>query len=391
MCMLVTIVTPSYNQGKFIRATIESVLTQDYPEIEYIIMDGGSTDETAQVVAEYAGRLTWISEKDRGQSHAINKGFRMAKGEIVAWLNSDDILLPGAVTHAVNAFRKSPKAGAIYGEGYLIDYDGNVTSRFPVTEKFNLWKLVYVSDYILQQTVFFRKAVLEEIDYVDESLHWGMDWDVLIRIGKRYKLVYIPEYMGCLREYAEAKTSSGGPRRFRELAQILRRHGSMRYPPGYIIYGLDTYIRVWRDWIGRWVPTAFLKTKLQQVVNLVCGKVIERTIRECQGWYSDGWASETVRLMLPPGSGQIKIHGMLPDMGAHLNEQTVVVFCEGEMVHSERLSCGDFCIEFPLQQQPSSVVNLTLVASRTCTPAEIGESTDRRRLAYLLKDVDWAD
>src|SRR5579864_7213135 len=98
---LVTIVTPSYNQGRFIRATIESVLSQDYPSIEYIIMDGGSTDETAAVVGEYKGRLTFISEHDRGQSHAINKGFRMARGEIVSWLNSDDIILPGAVSHAV--------------------------------------------------------------------------------------------------------------------------------------------------------------------------------------------------------------------------------------------------------------------------------------------------
>src|SRR5258706_10560429 len=96
---LVTVVTPSLNQGHFIRATIESVLSQDYPHLEYIIMDGGSTDETAAVAAEYGTRLKWISEKDRGQSHAINKGFRMAKGDIVSWLNSDDLILPGAVAH----------------------------------------------------------------------------------------------------------------------------------------------------------------------------------------------------------------------------------------------------------------------------------------------------
>jgi Glycosyltransferases involved in cell wall biogenesis len=125
---LVTVVTPSYNQGRFIRATIESVLSQDYPNVEYIIMDGGSKDETASVAAEYAGRLTFISERDRGQSHAINKGFQMAKGEIVSWLNSDDTILPGAISHAAAAFEKNPSLGAVYGEGYLIDYDGNVKS-----------------------------------------------------------------------------------------------------------------------------------------------------------------------------------------------------------------------------------------------------------------------
>src|SRR5262245_59318849 len=214
---LITIVTPSYNQGGLIRSTIESVLGQDYPQIEYIIMDGGSTDQTSAVVAEYAGRLTWISEKDRGQSHAINKGFRMARGEIVAWLNADDIILPGAVGHAVRAFERNPELGAVYGEGYQMNVDGDIKGRFPPTEPFNLWKLIHVSDYILQQTSYFRKTIFEHIGYVDEDLHWGMDWDLFIRIGKRYGIQYIPEYMGCIREYAEAKTYSGGRKRFREL------------------------------------------------------------------------------------------------------------------------------------------------------------------------------
>ena len=110
----VTIVTPSYNQGEFIRATIESVLSQDYPQLEYIVMDGGSTDQTAAIAAEYSSRLTWISEKDRGQAHAINKGFQMSKADIVAWLNSDDILLPGALTRAVNSFASAPSTVTLF-------------------------------------------------------------------------------------------------------------------------------------------------------------------------------------------------------------------------------------------------------------------------------------
>lgn len=128
---LVTIVTPSLNQGEFIRATIESVLAQDYPRIEYLIMDGGSTDQTASVAAEYSTRLTWISETDRGQSHAINKGFLRARGDIVAWLNSDDLLLPGAVAAAVAQFQQAGPAGAVYGEGYLMDRSGLSRRRFP--------------------------------------------------------------------------------------------------------------------------------------------------------------------------------------------------------------------------------------------------------------------
>ena len=150
---LVTIVTPSYNQGRFIRATIESVLSQDYPHVEYIIMDGGSTDETAAVVEPYRDRLTWISEKDRGQSHAINKGFRMAKGEIVAWLNSDDTIAPGAITHAVEAFERQPGAGAVYGEGYLMDEDGRskTASQLPSRSTSGNW-------FICPTTYFNRRC-----------------------------------------------------------------------------------------------------------------------------------------------------------------------------------------------------------------------------------------
>ena len=150
---LVSIITPSYNQGRFIRATIQSVLAQDYPELEYIVMDGGSADETRSVVKDYASRLTFVSEKDRGQSHAINKGFRLARGSILFWLNSDDVILPGAVRSAVDEFARSPATGAVYGQGYLMDKEGAVTSPFSATGPFNLWKLVYLSDYILQQTL----------------------------------------------------------------------------------------------------------------------------------------------------------------------------------------------------------------------------------------------
>src|SRR3981081_4557960 len=110
---LVTVVTPAYNQGRFIAATIESVLSQDYPNVEYLIIDGASTDETAAVVKRYEDRLTFVSEPDRGQSDAINKGFRRARGRYVAWLNSDDIFLPGAITQAVAALRAHPDAGGV--------------------------------------------------------------------------------------------------------------------------------------------------------------------------------------------------------------------------------------------------------------------------------------
>ncbi len=137
---LVSIITPSFNQGHFIEETIQSVLDQDYPNIEYLVIDGGSTDNTVEILRKYEGRLKWISEPDGGQSHAINKGFRMARGEIVAWLNSDDTLLPGAITKAAGHLAANRETMMVYGEGYLMDHHSQITGRFPATEPFNLWR-----------------------------------------------------------------------------------------------------------------------------------------------------------------------------------------------------------------------------------------------------------
>lgn len=387
---LVTIVTPSYNQGRFIRATIDSVLSQDYPHVEYIIMDGGSTDHTAAVVEPYRDRLTWISEKDRGQSHAINKGFRIAKGEIVAWLNSDDTIEPGAIRHAVEALERQPDAGAVYGEGYQMDENGCIKSRFPVTEPFNLWKLIYLSDYILQQTVYFRRSVFDEVGFIDEELSWGMDWDILIRIGKRYRLEYIPQFMGSLREYGDAKTATGGGQRFLELARIMRRHGRRRYPPGYVTYGLDTYSRIWDEWIKRHTPRFLNGVSGQFRHYLLAGMryIIDYTIREAQGWYSDGWATTRAHFMLPPGNGNLRLRGCLPDLGPELRGQTIRVECGGAK-HEAPLDFGEFDITFPVagSERPAEI---TIRAAKYIVPAQEGLGGDNRRLAYVLKAPEWA-
>ena len=128
MLPLVTVVTPSYNQARFIRETIESVLKQDYPRIEYLVIDGGSTDESVSILREYSDHLRWVSEPDRGQAHAINKGWRQARGCILAYLNADDLYMPGAVAQAVAALVAHPEAAAVYGEGYHVDKEGRILS-----------------------------------------------------------------------------------------------------------------------------------------------------------------------------------------------------------------------------------------------------------------------
>jgi hypothetical protein len=389
---LVTVVTPSFNQGRFIRTTIESVLSQDYPNLEYIIMDGGSTDETSAIASEYGARLKWISEKDRGQSHAINKGFRMAKGEIVSWLNSDDIILPGAVACAVNAFSRNPRLGAVYGEGYQIDIDGNIKCRFPATEPFNLWKLIYLSDYILQQTAYFRRSVFEEIGYIDENLHWGMDWDVLIRIGKRFPMEHLPEYLGCLREYPAAKSFSGGGKRFRELVRIMRRHGALRYPPGYVTYGLDTYSALACNWIERLTPKALEpgSRQLRRLVRGAADKVITHTLKTAQGLYSDGWAGPEMKYMLGPGSGTVLMEGLLPRIAPDLEHQRLRIDCNGRRVADLSFAIGEFSLTFDVPPDcAAQAASFVIRASNSLVCKRSGLSDDPRRLAYVLSKFDW--
>ena len=388
---LVTIVTPSYNQGCFIRATIESVLSQDYPHVEYIIMDGGSTDETASVVKDYASRLTFISEKDRGQSHAINKGFRMAQGSILGWLNSDDLYLPGCIRTAVDAFQRNAAAGAVYGEGYLIDYSGNTSCRFPHTEAFNLWRLVYLSDYILQQSVYFRKDVLDDLGYLDEDLHYTMDWDLLIRIGMKYQLEYVPEYMGCLREYPEAKSFSGGVARVREIRRMLQRHTGLRVSPGYVVYGLDTYHRLWCDRIDHALAPMLkpVSERLKSAVRLGAGLIISHTIKDSQGLYPDGWVGRSLNYMLPAGSGGVVIEGFLPNWD-RLEEQRLYVRANGVSLGGWDVRAGDFQIKVPAPRGiASEPLRLRIEASQWAVMEGFGVSGDRRRVAYRLKSIRW--
>lgn len=204
---LVSVVTPSYNQAQFLEDTILSVLNQDYPNLEYIIIDGGSTDGSVDIIRKYEDRLAyWVSQRDQGQADAINKGWRRAQGEIVAWLNSDDTYLPGAVSTAVDYLRGQPQVDMVYGYLNTIDESGKVIWTTKPPMHIHLDTLIDRTDLIGQPTVFLRKRVLDQVGMLDASLHYCMDCDLWIRIGMNLTICGIPSVIANFRAQPASKS-----------------------------------------------------------------------------------------------------------------------------------------------------------------------------------------
>ena len=203
----VSIITPSFNKGPYIEETILSVRNQTYKNIEHIIIDAGSTDETLSILKKYGNDLTWISEPDNGQSDAINKGWRLAKGDIIAYLNADDTYLPDAIETAIHFFEKNPEIYMLYGDGITTDETGKNPRPFHCGE-FILKDLVFCQCNIFQPSVFLRKEIFDTIGDVDVKLHLAMDLDYWLRIALVYSVGYLPKPLSIAKIYQDAKSSA---------------------------------------------------------------------------------------------------------------------------------------------------------------------------------------
>jgi glycosyltransferase involved in cell wall biosynthesis len=210
----ISIITPSYNQGVFLERTILSLTNQEYPALEHIIQDGGSTDKTIDVLKRYDSSIKhWESAKDKGQSNAINLGFKHATGDVLAYLNSDDILLPGTLHYVGQFFEKNPDIDVLYGHRVLIDKDGQEIGRWilpPHDDEVLSW-----ADYIPQETLFWRRSLWEKVGgKIDESFRFAMDWDLILRFREAgAKFARVPRFLGAFRIHPHQKTSA-------EIAQI---------------------------------------------------------------------------------------------------------------------------------------------------------------------------
>jgi glycosyltransferase involved in cell wall biosynthesis len=207
---LITVVTPSYNQADYLQVAIESVLSQHYPSLEYIVMDGGSTDGTLEVIHRYSDQITyWKSEPDAGQADAINKGFARSRGEIVAFLNSDDFYFPGALFRVAEAFMSHPSVGVVYGYGRFVAHDGQ-----PIRDVGGAFSAKDMIDGVYpalpQPAVFLRQAVIEKVGGLDTSLHYALDGEFFWRAFANFDALFIPEVLAALRLQPRSKSVSSG-------------------------------------------------------------------------------------------------------------------------------------------------------------------------------------
>lgn len=224
MSRLVSVIVPSYNQGQFIRATLDSILQQDYTELQCIVVDGGSTDSTVEVLKSYHDpRLSWLSERDQGQSDALNKGLQRASGEIITYLNSDDLLLPGAVAFAVQYFEQQPDADLLYGDGYFVDAEGKRLTPFK-SAPFDLALAILNGQDLAQPGTFWRRTVSDQIGQFEVGFHYRMDFDYWLRAALAgFLLCYVPGERAVYRLHGESKTVSQRATFVKDWEVIIRR------------------------------------------------------------------------------------------------------------------------------------------------------------------------
>jgi glycosyltransferase involved in cell wall biosynthesis len=262
----ISVITPSFNQAQFLEETILSVINQNYPNLEYIVIDGGSTDHSIDIIKKYHDKITfWVSEKDNGQSEAINKGFKKATGDIVCWINSDDILLPNSLTKVADFFRSHPQHDFLTGHLLIVDPDSKVIENsFMLKQK--RWYARNGVFYIAQQSMFWKRSLFEKLGYLREDFHALMDKEFLIRVlSNNCRIGHLNETLGAIRIQKNSKSSlffdgTGKSIWIRDQAELFKIYGNDYGKNGNLffklIYGLEKlfkgiYFRRW-VFILRW-------------------------------------------------------------------------------------------------------------------------------------------
>jgi glycosyltransferase involved in cell wall biosynthesis len=299
-----SIVTPSYNQGRFIEGTIQSVLSQGIDDLEYFVADGGSTDDTLTILKRYGNRLMYVSERDDGQTDAVNKGIMATSGDIIGWLNSDDIYYPGALSSVLDYFAAHPEADAVYGDAHHIDENDQVIEPY-YTEDWDYERLKNVC-FLCQPAVFFRRRLVEKAGLLDTRLSYCMDYEYWLRLGRMMPFGRIRKPLAGSRMYGENKTLGSRVAVHREINDMLKQclrevpdkwiyaysHAvvenrgfrrdtavqNMQFASALLCVGLVSFLR----WKGR-LPIGAVRTMAGWAVN------------SCKHWIRSGYCEKTSR------------------------------------------------------------------------------------------------
>lgn len=280
----ITIITPSFNQARFLNQCVDSVLDQHYSNLQYLVLDGGSTDHTLDVLRGYRDRIVWKSERDRGQSDAVNKGLRSAEGEIIGWLNSDDYYLPEAFARVVELFAKYPNVAMVFGRALMVDERGDTLREYPT---FDLKREdLRGKCYLCQPAVFVRKSVLHDTGLLNEHLDICLDYDWWLRISRAHEIAFCNHVLAASRHYSTTKTAARRLRALVEAGYLMRRHfgeASWRWSAKWIVHrwtldrrrflipvvgwiaGLQCAIRFHRRFDSRRPPSRFGRKMIERL------------------------------------------------------------------------------------------------------------------------------
>lgn len=379
------VVTPSFEMAGFLRETVESVLSQDWPRIDYLVMDGGSRDGTRELLAGYGDRVRWVSEPDRGQADAVNRGVARTHGQIVAFLNADDVYRPGAVRAAVEGLARNPDAGAVYGDGDFVDAAGETVLPYPVRD-FDRERLMH-GCFVCQPAAFVRRSAWDELGGLDAELRYALDYDLWIRMSERRRIVRVPGTLAASRMHPANKTLGERAALYRESIAVAKRHF------GYVpMSWLEQYARHRVDGVDQFYEHS-LPSRRSRALALAVGlrHNAGQPARFWRDWqadgrderFEDGWMSKacTLDLELPADATRLIVAGRHQALVRRPLLLTVDV--DGRRVGRALVRRhGTFERSFAL---PSERGGITITSAWTWRPGS--RRGDTRRLSCLLDRV----
>ncbi len=387
------VVTPTYNMAEFLEETITSVLSQEYPNLDYVVMDGGSKDGTVDILRKYDGKLRWCSERDKGQADAINKGWHALSGDIFTFLNSDDTYLPNALSTIASHFKRNPGVGMIYGEAYHVDIKGKTIDRYP-TQPFDLQTLNNQC-YICQPAAFMLREAFANAGMMNVDMHFALDYELWIRLAKQYGVRKVDEYLATSRMHMDNKTLSSRRKVYQEIISTVKTQYG--YVPYEWINGYSCYLLDRKDqYFDRSKPTlrsyglSLLLGAYHNPHNLQRFWAEWRQMTgfggQFTGRWEDGWISQRYESELKVGTSTqaLRITGK---HFAPIQELRISVRLNGRPVQDPRpLPAGPFVMEIPLPQDlRGRTCQLRIESNKTWRPKDNG---DFRQLSCIIDSMD---